>query len=155
MKAKTKKLLWLLPLGVAGAGLTLTAVLHPTTRAETSWDNMDNQLRTRRYRASLDKVRETLEALIPTLRCYGAHWRLIESKTYDAGTPHASVIIRVEVPVTVFVDDLTITMREEGDAVLLDANSEARTKGKSDLGENRRHLIQLLSALDGKFAGPA
>jgi hypothetical protein len=150
---KTEKLWWLLPLGAAGAGVATLALLNLQTSAQTSADAADARLKTRRYNDSLDTVRLALEELVPTLRCYGAHWRMIDVESYDASTPGASVVLRVEVPVALFVDEMTITLRGDGEAnTLVDVRSQARLAGKSDFGENRRHVIQLLSALDEKFA---
>jgi uncharacterized protein (DUF1499 family) len=56
------------------------------------------------------------------------------------------------VPVTIFIDDLTVTLRTDGQSTLVDVRSQSRLAGKSDLGENRRHLFQLLRALDEVFA---
>ena len=148
---KTKTLKWLLPLGVAGAGLGVLALLNPSTSAQTSAD-ADGALKTRRYNASLDEVRIALEELVPAQKTYGAAWRLTETESYDASTPNASIVMRAEVPVTVFVDDLTVTLRPDENTTVVDARSVSRTRGKSDLGENRRHIVQLLAALDEKLA---
>lgn len=149
---KTKKLRWILPLGAAGLGIGVLAALNMQTSAQTSEDASDAQLQTRHYQLPIGKVRAALEELVPSLRCYGANWRVSEVEAYDATTPRASVVMRAEVPVAVFVDEMTITLRADGEAsTLVDARSRARLAGKSDFGENRRHVIQLLSALDKKL----
>jgi hypothetical protein len=150
-KARSKKWLWLAPLGVAGVGLGVLAALNMTTSAQTSPDADDARLRTRRYHASVREVMSTLETLVPNLRTYGANWRLAQSQLFDESTPNATASVEIEVPVTIFVDDLVVTLRRAGDATLVDARSQTRVKGKSDFGENRRHVIQLLTALDEKL----
>ena len=152
LETKSKKLWWLLPLGLAGATLGVLAALHPRNWEQTTPDADDERLRTRRYLASLAQVMRVLEELIPQQRTYGANWRLISAQRFDESTPYASGTIRVEVPVTIFVDDLTITLRAAGEATILDVRSQTQIQGKSDFGENKRHVIQLLSALDEKLA---
>lgn len=148
MGTKNTKLRWMLPLGAAGAALGVLAALNPRTWAQTTPDADDERLRTRRYHASLDEVMKALDELIPTLRTYGANWRLVQSQRFDESTPYASGTIRVKVPVTVFVDDLTIMLRAAGEATIVDVRSQTQVQGRSDFGENKRHVIQLLSALD-------
>jgi uncharacterized protein (DUF1499 family) len=50
-----------------------------------------------------------------------------------------------------FTDDIVVTVNAEQGGVVLDVRSAARM-GKSDMGENRRHVLQLLAALDEKLA---
>jgi uncharacterized protein (DUF1499 family) len=143
MKILDKKLLWLAPLGAVGLAAGVLAALHPGLEAQTSADNPDPKLRSRFYNADLDTVRELVLDTIPQLNSYGAHWRLAAEKS-DGN-------IAAEVPVLMFVDDVVITLHQLENGVRVDVHSQSRFPGKSDLGENRRHVLQLLSALDKKL----
>src|SRR5436190_2009858 len=132
-ESKSRRLL-LVPLALAGAAFAVLGALNPTNFAATHADHSDARLRTRRYRCSVDEAREAVEAIIPALMTYGRRWRVVGSAPGE---------VRAEVPVTVFTDDLTVTLRATENGVVLDARSSARL-GRSDLGENRRHLVQLL-----------
>ncbi len=121
--------------------MAVLGALNPTNFSATQADHSDARLRSRRYRCSVDEAREAVEAIIPDLVTFGRHWRVVAT---DPGE------VRAEIPVLVFTDDLTVTLRAAPDSVLLDARSSARL-GRSDLGENRRHLLQLLAALDAKL----
>jgi uncharacterized protein (DUF1499 family) len=57
--------------------------------------------------------------------------------------------VRAEVPVLFYIDDLEVRVQPDptGAYWRVDATSRSRV-GKSDLGENRRHVVQLLNALD-------
>jgi uncharacterized protein (DUF1499 family) len=136
-----KKLLLLAPLAVGGAALALLGALNPSNVAQTQPDHADARLRTRHYACSVDTAREAVLATIPTLSSYGAAWRVVSTEKN---------VVRAEVPVLMFVDDLVVTMNAEQGGVVLDVRSAARL-GKSDLGENRRHVLQLLAALDEKL----
>lgn len=142
MSKTSRKRLLLLPFAVAGAALAVLGALNPTNFAETSAEHPDPRLRTRRYRCSLDQAREAVQSVIPRLATYGKRWRVIAVQANE---------VRAEVPVLVFTDDLTVTLRAAPDSVIVDASSSARM-GRSDLGENRRHLVQLLSTLDAKLS---
>lgn len=134
--------LLLLPFALAGAVLAVLGALNPTNFAATQADHPDARLRPRRYRCSVDEVREAVEAIIPNLATFGRRWRVVATQPGE---------VRAEVPVLVFTDDLTVTLRAAPDSVLVEARSSARL-GRSDLGENRRHLVQLLTALDTKLS---
>ncbi len=144
MNTSVKKWLWGFPIGAIGAGVAVLAALNPSIEAQTSPENPDARLRTRRYQASLQEVRASTLEIIPGLRKYVSHWRLADSQKENQ--------IHAEVPVFLFTDDLEVTLKEDGDATVLDVHSKTRFPGKSDLGENRRHILQLLAALDEKFA---
>ena len=150
-KTNSTKRIWLAAFGMAGLGIGVLAALNMTTSAQTSPDADDARLRTRRYRASLQEVVRTLEETVPALRSYGAAWRLTKTQLFDKSTATPTGTVEIEVPVTIFVDDLTVTLRGGGEATLVDVCSQTRVRGKSDFGENRRHVIQLLTALDGKL----
>jgi uncharacterized protein (DUF1499 family) len=139
-KSSKLRLLWV-PIALAGAGLAVLGAMNPTNFTATHPDHANARLRTRRYRCSIGQAREAIEAAVPALGKYGRPWRMIESSPKQ---------VRVEVPVLVFTDDLVVTLREEKESVWLDVKSSARM-GRSDLGENRRHVLQLLAVLDEKL----
>jgi uncharacterized protein (DUF1499 family) len=134
--------------GVAAAGLTGLAITNSGNVAETSADGKDESLKTRRYRVDLKTFVEETERLILTLTTYGQNWRII-----SADVAENSATVKAEVPVVFFTDDLEISAKKEADKeeITVDVRSASRV-GKSDLGENRRHILQILKALDAKFA---
>ncbi|MGI8640696.1 MAG: DUF1499 domain-containing protein [Pyrinomonadaceae bacterium] len=146
--------------GVAVAGLAGLAITNPGNAAETSNDGKDESLQTRRYRVDFKTFVEETEKLIPTLTTYGQSWKLIGSGGGGGGTVggnesqnHSATFI-IEVPVAFFTDDLEINANKVAgkDELTVNVRSSSRL-GKSDLGENRRHVLQILEALDTKFAG--
>ncbi len=134
--------------GVAAAGLTGLAITNSGNVAETSADGKDESLKTRRYQVDLKTFVEETERLILTLTTYGQNWRII-----SADVAENSATVKAEVPVVFFTDDLEISAKKEADKeeITVDVRSASRV-GKSDLGENRRHILQILKALDAKFA---
>lgn len=140
--------------GVAAAGLAGLAMTNPGNTAETSDDSTDEGLKTRYYQVDLRTFVEETKKMIPKMTTYGQSWKLAGggSEAGDGESQHHSETLIVEVPVAFFVDDLEINAVKEADAdkVKVSLRSKSRT-GKSDLGENRRHVLQLLEALDEKF----
>jgi hypothetical protein len=148
MKPRYKKMyLWLL-LALLPAAAAVLAVRNPGNVAQTSPDHPEPALRTRRYPRTGDPAafRRTIEERIRGLSTYGRSWRLVgTTPAADAG----GFTVRAEVPVLLFTDDLEVRVQPgEGNAYwLVNVRSQSRV-GKSDLGENRRHVVQLLSGLD-------
>lgn len=142
--------------GAAAAGLTGLAITNPGNSAETSPDAKDENLKTRHYQADLETFVEETEKLIPTLKTFGRNWKFIGGgeEVGNIESRHGSAAILIEVPVVFFVDDLEINaVKEAGKTgTTINVRSSSRV-GNSDLGENRRHISQLLKALDEKFAG--
>ena len=121
------------------------AALNPTNVAETS--ETSETLQTRHYKTDLQNFVAETEKIIPILSTYGQSWRVVESKTENN-----AATIKAEVPVLFFTDDLVInaTFNVENNEITVNIRSASRV-GKSDLGENRRHILQILAALDEKF----
>ncbi len=118
---------------------------YPDNVAETVPDGGAKGLKTRFYKADQATVRKTVQDVIPALSTYGSNWKIVNDQTQTAN------VITAEVPVLVFTDDLTVTLKEEKpDEVRVDVRSASRV-GKSDFGENARHVRKLLSALDEKL----
>ena len=138
----------------------LLATMNPTNICRTQPDHPDARLRSRRYAQTLSVVTDKTVALIPTLHCWARPWKIIgvprtapqgDASNVDDGTVISdNTIIHAEVPVLFFTDDLTVTLIAEGGDTRVDVRSASRV-GRSDLGENRRHVYQLLHALDKKF----
>lgn len=104
-------------------------------------------MRTRRYKTDLQTFTSETKTLIPTISNYGQDWKTIASEATGN-----SAVIKIEVPVIIFTDDLEIKAdfdAEKGE-VIVNIYSASRL-GKSDLGENRRHILQILEVLDEWF----
>lgn len=140
-----KGYLWLLIGVIPAVGFGALAVLNPTNVAETSESN--ETLKTRHYKTDLQNFVAETEKIIPTLSTYSKNWHVVESKTENN-----SVTIKAEVPVLIFIDDLEIKANsdEEKGEIVVNVHSISRV-GKSDLGENKRHILQLLYVLDERF----
>lgn len=121
---------------------------YPDNVAETSPEGGEKQLRTRVYKADPETVRQTVRETIPELSTWGSAWKL----TGDGETEEDGREVRAEVPVLVFTDDLSVTIREadEKGRTRVDVRSASRV-GKSDFGENARHVRKLLAALDERL----
>jgi len=142
-----KKGYWLFILGaIPIASLAILSTLNQSNLAETSGNNVDTKLRTRRYKTDLQNFVAETEKVLPTVSTYGQNWRLI---TTDADENSAQ--IEVEVSVVFFTDDLKIKANFIEGEVSVDVRSASRI-GTSDLGENRRHILKLLEILDEKFS---
>jgi len=148
---------------IAGVVITL-AVLNPNNHAETSENAADNLL-TRRYDVPnetqfnpIDLTEKSraiseIEWVLARQTTYGRSWKVIQTLTEND-----SAIIKAEVPVFIFTDDLEVRISfapsENFDSnwrkVTINVRSVSRI-GSTDLGENRRHIEQLLDELDFAF----
>ena len=165
MKSSTRKWLLLLPIGVVGACVAVLSISNPSIEAQTSSDAKDARLRTRRYQAAIGEVWRVTQTIIPQSRKYGARWRIAQlqqgekvvglfvkpPKFINEGSIGVENKIAAEVPILFFTDFLVVTLRAEKGFTRVDVHSKSRFPGRSDLGENRRHVLQLLAALDEKF----
>ena len=134
--------------GVAVAGAASLAIMNPTNIAETAADAKEAALRPRIYKTDLQKFIGETEKVVGEQTTYGKSWKVISTDKTDNSTS-----IKAEVPVVFFVDDLVIKADFNGEKgeTTINVRSNSRV-GKSDLGENRRHVLQILAALDEKFA---
>lgn len=146
MNQNSKKWLYLLPVIGAGATAAALVLLNRSVKAETSPDHQNEKLRTRFYEAEPEDVRAAVVEVIPNLRKYGQNWRLA-----GLHSSASEIEVKAEVPVFMFTDDLTVSMRGSEGGTLVDVHAKTRCRGKSDLGENRRHILQLFGVLDQKF----
>ncbi len=127
----------------------------PTNRAQTSPDADEPILRTRRYPRSLNEVRGEVRGVIRSLKTYGKPWR--ESVPlnnglpgFHVGTEQVSDFLYAEVPVLIFTDILKVTMEGDDRETIVNVHSNSQV-GKGDFGENRRHIVQFLTALDARM----
>jgi len=113
----------------------------PSNRAQTAPDASDPALQTRVYGAPVELVARAVQSV--QVSTYGRGWEL------DDGTSSEPNKIVFRVPVILFTDVLTVSLQSVGvDKTRLDVESHSLV-GQGDFGENRRHIKQLLSALDG------
>ncbi len=117
-----------------------------TNIAQTTADNTDKNLRTRFYHAAVEDVTQNIQAIAPTLCTYGRRW-----KWTGAQQQNVTTTIHCAVPVLVFTDDLTISLRQQNNLTQVDVRSQSRI-GRGDFGENQRHIAQLLQKLDEKLS---
>lgn len=148
MKKNNRRILFLLLCAAAlPAGIALLKAIKTSNVSETSPDQVDEKLKTRRYQRDLQTVKNSVEKIIPRLSTYFRNWRLVDSRiNYE----NASAVIKAEVPVVVFTDDLEVKLNKKGGEIIVNARSASRV-GNEDFGENRRHIMQLLEALDKRF----
>jgi uncharacterized protein (DUF1499 family) len=127
--------------------LSVTRTFYPTNIAETTETHSEEKLRTRRYATDLQTFAAETEKIAQTLSTWGANWKYIAAEKNEN-----SVLLRAEVPVVVFTDDLQIKAEADGrgDGIVVNVRSNSRV-GKSDFGENRRHVLKILAALDARF----
>jgi uncharacterized protein (DUF1499 family) len=138
---------WALLIAVVAAFLVvakLTNTNPPTNRATTSPGHEDEALRSRFYEAPLSRVITAAQTTLQSQRTYGRSWKITG---YDSSTVDSQQI-HVEVPVLVFTDDLTVSIKQGSDGhTRVDCVSASRL-GSGDFGENKRHVAQFLDALD-------
>ncbi len=147
MADKKRRVVWFIVAGcVAGVAVVLSR-FPATNVAATRPDHDDPLLRTRHYAASLEQVHTHVQALIPALRTYGQHWVLASGTKTVAPDGATTYVMFAVVPVLCFSDDFVVTLHGDGNSVTVNARSASRV-GKGDFGENRRHVIQFLAALD-------
>ncbi len=96
------------------------------------------ELRPRRFPVPRTVVADALPTIIERLG-----WRLI-------GQNSSMFIIEVPVAFGLFIDDLQVTLDEDREITTVNAISNSRV-GSGDLGENRRHIVQLCIALEQQF----
>src|SRR5688500_1383485 len=129
------------------AVLSVTRAFFPTNVEETRPDHMDEHLRTRRYRTDPQTFAAEAQKMIPTLSSWGRNWKYVSTAEKEN-----TAVIKAEVPVVSFTDDLQIKVYKDPSAerIFVNVRSSSRV-GKSDFGENRRHVLKILQALDAGF----
>jgi uncharacterized protein (DUF1499 family) len=145
---KLIKKIGLAAIGAAAAGIAVLAILNPDTSAQTSADHKNEKMRPRKYKTSLENfVAETVK-IIPAQTTYGQNWKLVSSSS-----DKNSALIKAEVPVLVFTDDLEIRAESGAETGEITVNVYSALRvGLNDWGENRRHVLQILEALDAEFS---
>jgi len=118
-----------------------TRGMKPTNVARTSEGSADALLRPLLLAFDEREAAALVRSLVPRMRTYGRAWRLIsESKQGE------EMRFAIEVPVLVFTDDLSLTLRPHPSGTLVEVHSRSRV-GRGDFGENARHIRQIMSAL--------
>lgn len=136
---------------VVAIGLAGLSMTNPGNVVETSADAPDTNFRTRHYQVNFDTFVDETKKIIPTLTTYGQNWKVVGGEDVDKSQSD-SAAINVEVPVVFFIDDLKISAVKKPLTNEIEVNVRSGSRvGKSDLGENKRHVRQLLDALDEKF----
>lgn len=132
----------------AGILFFVGRTFFPDNLAETAPDGGAKGLKTRFYTKDLSTVRRAVRDLIPKLSTYGSNWKI------SGETENADVYsVKAEVPVVFFVDDLEVKIQKADNLheTRVDVVSKSRV-GKSDFGENARHVRKFLNALDEKLS---
>lgn len=126
-------------------------IVPPTNIAETSPTQSDPMLRTRYYSADINEVHKALTDGIPEMSTsiWGGQWKIVVKGLEDESDKLK--VIKAEIPVVFFTDDMKITLRSSDGRTAVDVYSASRI-GKSDFGENRRHVSQVYEMLDKAFA---
>ncbi len=124
-------------------------VFYPDNIAQTLPDGGAKGLKSRFYRTDITAATKAVSDVITTRSTYGSQWKLVGKTDGDDELPSK---VKAEVPVIVFTDDLEVTIKhtEKVGEVQIDVLSQSRV-GKSDFGENARHVRQFLEALDAKL----
>jgi hypothetical protein len=127
--------------------LVIGRTFYPDNVAATAIDGGAKGLKTRFYKSDAATVSKTVAELGGELTTYGGKWKQVNAKDTAATT------IQFEVPVVFFTDDLEVQIKDgekEGE-VRVDVVSKSRV-GKSDFGENARHVRKILGKLDEKLS---
>lgn len=110
-----------------------------TNHAETTANHTDPQLRSIVTRHSLEQATERTLTAIESLQ----NWEVVET---EAGESDTTIQATRTTALMKYVDDITVTIREADDEVLIEAESQSRT-GRADLGQNPRNLRELTAAV--------
>ena len=149
---KRKRRWLLLPAALLALPLALVALgIEPRNRAETDANHPDPALRPRFYKLAPREVHLQVLSLVPRLSTYGRSWRVVGQELDGSGE---SIVVRCEVPVVVFTDDLEVRILAAPGGAQVLVRSASRV-GKGDMGENERHVRQILRALDERCAAAA
>jgi len=126
--------------------LFIGRTFYPDNIAKTAEDGGKKGLKTRVYKADSVTVAKAVKELVPTLSTYGGSWKIVDKSDGDEVKA-----FKIEVPVIIFTDDLEVKIAIKTDGeVKVNVRSASRV-GKSDFGENARHIRKFLSALDKKM----
>lgn len=98
-----------------------------------------SELQPRQYEAPLQSVSEAVLASLDHLG-----WDVVyrDETTFEVEIPVARIGL--------FIDDMKVTLSENNGITTVNVQSHSRV-GRGDLGENRRHVMQLFTVLDQKL----
>ena len=122
---------------VAGVIGKMTNTSPPTNRAQSAPDEVP-ELRTRLYSQSPAEVMQAARRVASEQKTWLRSWRVGPAQGNE---------LRVEVPVLMFTDDLTLRIDQHYSQTRVNVTSQSRV-GQGDFGENRRHIAHFLRALD-------
>ena len=145
LKGRWKWLLVPVALIVAAGALGKMLNASPPTNSAQSAPDAAPELRTRVYARTPDEVRRVARQVAGEQKTWFRSWRV--------GPTDDDSALRVAVPVLMFTDDLTIRMDESDGQTRVNVESRSRV-GQGDFGENRRHVVQFLRALDEQLNSP-
>lgn len=118
--------------------------------AATTFDNPIVNLRTHRYDLPPQDIYEAALDAVKSSRTYGQPWTI----SFTEYMPNQELgRISAEVPVLMFVDDISITIQPVGGQTTdyrVDVYSTSRV-GEADFGANGRHIVRFFRALDKKL----
>jgi hypothetical protein len=144
--------LWALPVLLLVVAAKVLNPNPPVSAVETSPDADDAELKTRFYSASWSEGVSAAQRVLHQQRTYGRAWKMGRNSIAGAKPGEKLVeTLRAHVPVVIFTDDLEVVLSEEDtNRIRVDVKSKSRI-GRGDFGENRRHVVQFLAALDRKL----
>ncbi len=148
-----KWIVWLSPLVILVVAAKFLNQNPPVSAAQTSFESEEVALKTRFYDAPWRDVVDATQSVLAAQKTYWRAWKT-GSSSIGGAAPGAKLheTLRAQVPVILFTDDLEVTLSEtDGGQIQVDCASKSRI-GRGDFGENRRHIIQFLGALDEKLA---
>ncbi|MEZ5308747.1 MAG: DUF1499 domain-containing protein [Pyrinomonadaceae bacterium] len=124
-------------------------VFFPDNIAESAPDGGEKGIRTLYLKEDRERVADISRRILKEMRTevWGGEWRIVSEESNEKVTR-----FRVEVPVVFFTDDLVVTIREDEGKTIVDARSSSRV-GKSDFGENARHIRQYFALLESATGG--
>ena len=126
----------------------------PLTNSASTDSNAAPELKTRVYAPDVARVYAAAQSVITEQKTWFKSWRVVNgTQTHAESQAHAGpqqCQLDVEVPVLFFTDDVKISISAGAGGTQVDVESRSRV-GQGDFGENRRHIVQFLKALDEKL----
>ncbi len=147
MFSRSSKWKWAAPLAFLGALLAFAKTMNsnpPTNSARTSPG--DPVLPTKKYGLAPEIAAPRIAKL--QLSTYGRAWKFVG----QTQTSPDEIELQFRVPVLVFTDILTVSLRRQDDETMA-VNIESHSQiGQGDFGENRRHVRQMMKAIDELYS---
>ena len=144
---------WLLASAISVAALLIAAkVLNtsPPTNSVSTASDAPPELKTRVYERDIAQVYAVAQNVAAEQKTWFKKWRIAHRAQTQAQAGPQQRQFDVEVPVLFFTDDLKVSISADANGTKVDVESHSRV-GQGDFGENRRHIVQFLKALDEKL----